>query len=116
MCSCLSSLVGQYTLTCVNGKTPEMPGPVVLRLDANPDDGKQLYLETKVTNTMSGPISLEDGKLKGFLMSTRMMGAPAQMTVERLLGSGLMEGMEYTLKGKVLTMKGKTGSLEWTAM
>lgn len=82
-------------------------------LEVDPSDANKLRLHAKVANAMNGGVALEDGKLKGFLMSTRMMGAPAQMTVERLLGSGLMEGMAYTVERNVLTMTGKTGTLEW---
>ncbi|KPA76210.1 hypothetical protein ABB37_07961 [Leptomonas pyrrhocoris] len=109
------SLVGQYKLIRVNGKAPETPAPVVLRLEAAPDNANKLRLHVKVANSMNGVVSIEDGKLKGPLMSTRMMGTPAQMTVEHILGSDLMEGVAYTLEDKVLKMTGKTGSLEWAA-
>lgn len=110
----LTPLVGKYTLTRVNGKAPETPRPATLELEAFPDSKSKLRVHAWVANMLNGGMALEDGKLKGSLLSTRMMGAPGQMTVERLLGSGLMEGMEYTLENKVLTMTGKTGSLEWT--
>lgn len=111
----LSSLVGEYTLTRVNGNAPKTPVPVKLHLEAVPDDKSKLRLHTKVANSMGGTVSVEEGNLKGFLMSTHMMGPPPSMTVEHLLSSGLVEGMAYTLEGKVLTMTAKTGSLEWTA-
>lgn len=110
----IAALAGKYALTKVSGQAPGTPGPVMMDLQTDPSDPTKLRLHAKVANSMNGTVSLEGDKLKGFLMSTRMMGPPPLMTVERLLGSGLMDGMSYTLEGKVLTMTGQTGSLEWT--
>lgn len=111
----LASLAGKYTLTRVDDKG-SCEGRVTLEIAVDPNDANKLRLHTKVANALGCTATLEEGKLKGYIISTQMMGSAGQMKVEHILSRGLAEGMEYKLEDKVLKMTCKTGSLEWTVV
>ncbi|CAD2216265.1 hypothetical protein AGDE_13425 [Angomonas deanei] len=94
----ISDLTGKYSLTAFGGET--LPAPVVVELTA---DGEKLKFHAQVANSMNGSLTLADGKLKGMLMSTRMMGPPALMKVEGFFGK-FMEGIEVKKDGSNIVL------------
>jgi heat shock protein HslJ len=57
-----------------------------------------------VFNTMSGQLKEKDGKLKGLVMSTMMMGSGNQMALEGALSQGFEEGIAYKVGGGKVTL------------
>lgn len=91
-----------------NGVTS--PEPITLSLKAGAAPG-ELQVHAKVANTMNGSVTNTDGTLKGMLMSTRMMGPPYFMGVERALSSGLAAGLKATRNEGTLTLSTDTDTL-----
>ncbi|ORC87764.1 uncharacterized protein TM35_000201730 [Trypanosoma theileri] len=77
-------------------------------------EGDKLRVSAKVANSMNGVLSYKNGKLTGMLMSTRMMGPPFQMDVERALGQGFEAGMHVKREGGTLTLSHGNDTLEFT--
>lgn len=109
-----AQLVGEYTLTKVNGQAPGTPAPVVLKITADPNSEERVKVETRVANMFNGFLEVRDGKVKGMVRSTRMMGNPAQREVERVLNSGFLDGMEVARGAEGMKMTCASGTLEWT--
>ncbi|KEG11147.1 hypothetical protein DQ04_02931020 [Trypanosoma grayi] len=103
MTDAVKSFVGTYTLSKFNGKDPEQGEAKIpsLKLEM---DGDKLKVHAKVANAMNGDLKYENGKLSGMLMSTRMMGPPFLMDVERALAAGFQAGMSVSREGDALIL------------
>lgn len=109
----VDAFVGKYVLTRLNGKEVgknEGNAPT-LQFES---EGDKLRVFAKVANSMRGVLSYEGGKLTGMLMSTRMMGPPFEMDVERAIAQGFESGMHVTREGGALTLSHGDDTLEFT--
>ncbi|KAH9599256.1 protein of unknown function DUF306 [Trypanosoma melophagium] len=108
-----NAFVGKYVLTRLNGKEGEKNqwDAPTLQFES---EGDKLRVFANVANSMNGLLSYENGKLTGMLMSTRKMGPPFLMDVERALFQGFEGGMHVTREGGALKLSHGNDTLEFT--
>ncbi|GET87638.1 META domain containing protein, putative [Leishmania tarentolae] len=101
----VKNLLGVYKVTYVNGKPS--PAGVTVEFKAGEDSGT-VHIHAKVANVMDGRLTLQNRKLTGALVTTKMRGSDEHMSIENALSQGFTEGVAYTVEdGGQVTLQSK---------
>ncbi|KAF8302162.1 hypothetical protein TcYC6_0048470 [Trypanosoma cruzi] len=101
MSSIPDELFGRWGMTTFNGlDLSDQGGPFMMSLEPA---GGLVQFRIQVTNMLSGTLEYRDGRLYGYLISTRMLGPPLHMQIEEAFGVGFEFGMDVLFEEATMT-------------
>ncbi|CAD2216264.1 hypothetical protein AGDE_05104 [Angomonas deanei] len=100
-------IAGSYVIHSFDGSK------VDVKVTLTSESATTLRFHAKVANVMNGTLTLENGVLKGMLISTMMMGPPELMKVESFF-SGFNDGLKVKVDGSNVVLSNDKASLVLT--
>lgn len=109
----MTILRGHYFLSAIDGAAVDRGVAEIIIQTLK--DGRHYAIHVTAANTLNGRVSVRNGKMRGTLSSTLMMGPSQQMVFEDMMIKGFEEGFIAERKGDILTLSYSKHRIDFVA-